>query len=145
MAVTTTLFDSFTHDLGNGAIDTDGDTFKVLLTTGTYTPSLTAHTKRSDVTNEVTGAGYTAGGKTLASVTWTLDTTNHRTAFDAADVTWTTSTFTARYAVIYKSRGGAASADELVALIDFGADQTVSGADFTISWAAVGIFTSTRS
>lgn len=145
MSVTVSMYDSFTRDLGNGAIDLDTDSFKILLTTSSYTPSLTTHAKRSDITNEVSGTGYTAGGAALGSVTWTLDTTNHRTAFDAADSSWSTATFTARYAVIYKSRGGLSSADELVCLVDFGADQTVAGATFTITWASGGVFTVTRS
>ena len=49
------------------------DTFKVMLTTSSYTEDKDAHDFRNDVTNEVTGTGYTAGGNT-ATVSVTLDT-----------------------------------------------------------------------
>jgi hypothetical protein len=133
------LYNSFLRDIGNGSIDLDTDTFKVMLTTSTYTENKDTHTKRSDITNEITGTGYTAGGATLASVTWTVDNTNDRVTFDAADSSWTTATITARKAVIYKSRGGAASADELVAVFDFASDFTSTAGTFTLQWNAAGI------
>ena len=134
------LYNSFKKEIQDGTIDLDTDTIKVMLVTASYTPDIDAHTKRSDVTNEVTGTGYTAGGATLASKTVTQDNTLNAGKFDAADVSWATATITARAAVLYKSRGGAASADELVAYIDFGSDKTSSGGTFLITWDANGIF-----
>lgn len=134
------IYNSFKKDIANGSIDLDTDTIKVMLVTSTYTPDQDAHTKRSDVTNEVTGTGYTAGGATLASATVTQDNTNNRGVFDAADVTWSASTITARGAVLYKSTGVAAN-DNLIAYIDFGADKTSTSGDFTIQWNASGILT----
>ena len=55
------------RDVMNGSIDLDTDTIKVLLVTSAYTPDQDTHTKHSDVTNEVSGTGYTAGGATLAN------------------------------------------------------------------------------
>lgn len=132
------IYDSFLRDSVNGTIDLDTDSVKVMLVTSTYTPART-HAKRSDVTNEVSGAGYTAGGAALASKTITADTTNHRGVFDADDLTWTGSTITARAAVLYKSRGGAATADELIGYWDFGTDKSSSNGPFTIQWNSNGI------
>lgn len=132
------IFNSFFVDHANGNIDMDTDTFKVMLCTSSYSPSK-LHNRRDDITNEVTGTGYTAGGATLASVTFTQDDTNDLAKFDAADVTWATSTITARYAVVYKSRGGAASADELVKVFDFGSDKVSVGAAFTLQFHADGV------
>jgi hypothetical protein len=42
-----------------------------------------------------------------------------------------TVSITARTAVYYKSRGGAASADELIAAVTQSGDITATGADFT--------------
>lgn len=128
----TLIYTSFFEDLARGAIDLDTDTFKVLLTTSTYTENKDTHTKRSDVTNEVTGTGYTAGGNT-ATITITKDTANDRLDVTLGGTTWPTSTITARKAVYYKSRGGASSADELVAVIDNGSDVTSTGATFTLA------------
>src|SRR5690242_8580055 len=102
-----------------GSIDFDTDTFKAMLTTSGYTEDKDAHDFRNDVTNEVSGTGYTAGGNTV-TVTVTLDTTNDRVDISLGGTSWSSSTITARKAVYYKSRGGASSADELIAVNDFG-------------------------
>lgn len=133
------LYNSFKRDIMNGSIDLDTDTLKIMLVTSTYSPNIDTHTKRSDITNEVSGTGYTAGGATLANKTVTADNTDDEGVFDADDVVWTTATITARGAVIYKSRGGASSADELICYIDFGSDVTSTAGDFTISFNAEGI------
>ena len=122
----------------NGRVDWDTDTIKVALVTSAYTPNFDTHNFFDDVTNEVTGTGYTAGGATLGSVTITLDTTNDRVDVDAADVSWTTSTITARGAVIYKSTG-TASTSPLIAYLDFTTDQISSAGTFLITWNASGI------
>lgn len=133
------IYNSFKRDIMNGSIDLDTDTVKVMLVTSSYTPNIDTHTKRSDVTNEVTGTGYTAGGATLASKTVAVDNTDDEGVFDADDVTWSTSTITARGAVLYKSRGGASSADELICYLDFTSDKVSSGGSFVITWGAEGI------
>ena len=130
------IFTSFLEDLARGAIDMDTDTFKVMLVTSAYTENKDTHTKRSDVTNEVTGTGYTAGGVTC-TVTVTKDTTNDRLDITLGAVSWPSSTITARKAVYYKSRGGASSADELVAVNDFGSDVTSTGATFSLALSTV--------
>ena len=132
------IFNSFFVDHANGNIDLDTDTIKVMLVTSAYTPVKT-HAKRSDITNEVTGTGYTAGGATLANKTLTQDNTNDLAKFDADDVAWATSTITARGAVAYKSRGGASSADELIKYFDFGVDKVSVGAAFTLQFHTDGI------
>jgi hypothetical protein len=130
------IFTSFLEDLARGAIDMDTDTFKVMLTTSAYTENKDTHTKRSDVTNEVTGSGYTAGGVTC-TVTVTKDTANDRLDITLGAVSWPSSTITARKAAYYKSRGGASSADELVAVNDFGSDVISTGATFSLALSTV--------
>lgn len=120
-------------------IDLSSDTIKVALVTSTYTPSADNHDFFDDITNEVSGTGYTAGGATLASKTTTQDNTDDEAVFDAADVTWTTSSIVARGAVIYKSTG-VASTSPLIAYVDFGADKTSDGGTFQITWNSEGIF-----
>ncbi|MFN8996331.1 MAG: hypothetical protein ACK5X3_22060 [Pseudomonadota bacterium] len=130
------IYNSFLEDLARGAIDMDTDTFKVMLVTSAYTENKNTHTKRSDITNEVTGTGYTAGGVTC-TVTVTKDTTNDRLDITLGAVSWPSSTITARKAVYYKSRGGAATADELVAVNDFGSDVISTGATFSLALSTV--------
>lgn len=116
-----------------GAIDFDTDTFKIMLTTSTYTPNQDTHDFRDDITNEVAnGSGYTTGGNTLTGVGVTYDGATNQVRITWTDPTWPTSSFTARTAVIYKSRGGAATADELVAFCTESADVTSTNATFTV-------------
>lgn len=53
------------------AVDFLSDTLNASLHTSTYAPNLDTHEVFSDVTNEVTGTNYTAGGVTLGSKTIT--------------------------------------------------------------------------
>lgn len=130
------IYNSAIDDMARGAIDFDTDTFKVMLVTSSYSPDKDAHLKRSAVTNEVSGTGYTAGGATSAC-TVTKDTANDRVTLSFAAVSWASSTITARGAVIYKSRGGASSADELVAYNDFGSDVASASGTFTVGASVI--------
>ena len=135
------VYNSFKKYSADGTIDLDTDSFKVMLVTSSYVANKDTHDFRDDITNEVSGTGYSAGGAALAYPTVTQDDTNDLVKWDADDLSWSAATITARGAVIYKSRGGAASADELVMYIDFGSDKTSTAADFTITWNASGILT----
>ena len=123
-------YTSFYYDTCTGAIDLDTDTFKMLLVTSSYTAAKT-HDRRNDITNEVSGTGYTAGGNAV-TVTVAQDNTNSRVTIDFTVTSWTSSTITARGGVIYKSRGGASSADELVCYLDFGDDVSSSAGTFAV-------------
>lgn len=125
-------------------VDWVSDTIKVALTTSTYVPDQDVHDFFNDVTNEVTGTGYTAGGVTLGSKTTAYDSATNETRLDAADAAWTTATFTARIAVVYKDTG-TASTSPLLGYVDFGGDQTVNAANFTIVWDATGVLKITAS
>lgn len=126
--------------LGLGTmIDLDGDTIKLALLTSSYTPDQDAHDFFDDVSaNEVSASGsYSAGGATL-SVTITQDNTDDEGVFDATDVSFTSATISARYAVIYKSTG-VSSTSPLICLIDFGSTQTSTAGTFAITFASEGI------
>lgn len=132
------IFNRALEQWAKGTIDFDTDTFKVMLTTSSYSENKDTDDFRNDVTNEVTGTGYTAGGNTV-TVTVTLDTANDRIDISLGGTTWTTSTITARKAVYYKSRGGASSADEIIAVNDFGSDVITSGGTFTLNASTLRI------
>ncbi len=114
-----------------GGIDFDTDSFKVMLVTDAYTPDQDAHLDRADVTNEVSGAGYTAGGNSV-TVTVTKDNTNDRVAIVLSGTTWPASTITARRAIYYKSTGTAEN-DIIIAAIDFLGDITSTAGTFTLT------------
>lgn len=143
MAVTASAYGQAILNLGKGLFDFTGDTIKCALTTSSYTPDLDAHDFFDDVTNEISGTGYTAGGATLTTVAWTYDSANNLAKLTADETTWTTATFTARIAVVYKSTG-TASTSPLLCYVDFGADQSPAGIDFVIPWSATnGLFQGT--
>ena len=121
---------SFKADLGKANINWLSDTFKMMLLTNAASPAA-SWAKRSDVTNEVTGTGYTAGGQALSGES--INASGTTQIYSSSAVQWTTATITARYAVIYKSRGGLASADELIAIFDFGSDFTSTAGNFTVN------------
>ena len=133
------IYTSMLDDLVRGNIDFDTDTFHVMLVTSSYSPNKATHTKRSDVTNEVVGTGYTAGGK-VTSVTPTKDTILHREDLSFSNVTWNTATITARACVIYKLVGGTLPGtpanDPLIAYVDFGQDVSSTAAAFAVTFSS---------
>jgi hypothetical protein len=121
-------------------LNSAGTAVKVALVTSSYTFNQETHNDFADITNEVTGTGYTAGGATLANKAVTE--TTRVTKFDADDVSWTSSTITARGAVIYYSTGTAGTSVLLI-FVDFGEDKSSESGTFQITWNASGIFTIT--
>lgn len=120
-------------------VDWVTDTIQCSLHTVTYVPAQDTDNYFDDATNEITGTGYTTGGVTLGSKTLTYDTGTNEVRLDAADASWTTASFTARIAVIWKDSAGASSTDHLISYVDFGGDETVSSGTFTIAWDATGV------
>ena len=123
------VFDSFIADVFAGNCNTT-HSYKAMLVTSAYTEDRGAHSKRSSITNEVTGTGYTAGGVTV-TLTAAVNTTTHKLTLTIGTASWVTSSITARKLVIYRARGGASSVDELVACVDNGADLVSSSSAMT--------------
>lgn len=129
------------NGLTNGVFDLDTDTMKLSGHTNTYTVNQDTHDFFDDVTNEVTGTNYTAGGATLASKTVARSTGT--VTFDAADVVFTQSASgfsTGRKFVIYRSTG-TASTSRLFSVITADADVGNVTGDLTIAFNASGIAT----
>ena len=125
------IYDSFLSDVFAGNCTT-ASTYKAMLVTSAYAEDRGAHSRRSSVTNEVTGTGYTAGGVSVA-LSASLNTTTHVLTLTIPTVSWASSTITARKLIVYKSTGTAAN-DNLVACIDNSVD-LVSTAS-TMTWNA---------
>jgi hypothetical protein len=142
--MTSIIYNSALDDLANGNIDFGSDTFKVMLVNATYDAIADEtkkenHLKRSTVTpNEISGTGYSAGGEE-ADVTVTKDTANNRLDIELGGASWPAATITAEGAVYYKSRGGADTADELVAYIDFGGPITSTNGTFALTASTLRI------
>lgn len=134
------LYGNFVAKSFNKEIDWNSDTIKVALLSNAYTPDQDAHDYFDDVASfEVTGTGYTAGGSTLANATNTYNAATNVIVLDADDVTWSSSTITARYAVIYDASPATNATRPLIGYVDFGSDQSSSNGNFTITWDSTGI------
>lgn len=111
---------------------TSPNTFKIALYTANadINASTTVYTTSNEVSSS--GTGYTAGGNTLVistSPTAANNTAGVPTAYISFNNTsWTSATFTARAALIYNVTQG----NKAVAVLDFGADKTVSNDTFQI-------------
>ncbi len=133
MAILQTATTSFKVELPQGIHNfgpTSPDTFKIALYTAAA--DLGYATAAYTATGEVVGSGYTAGGNTL-TITVTPVAANNSSGtptafFSFANSSWTSATFTARGALIYNSTEG----NKSVAVLDFGADKTVSNDTFQI-------------
>lgn len=133
MAITQAMCTSFKKELLEGKHDfTNGaDAMKLALFTSSAT--LSAATTDYSTTNEASGTGYTAGGGALTNVTPTSSGTTAFTDFN--DLTFSSSTITARGAMIYNTQtGGGSGTTDAVAILDFGADKTSTNGDFTIQF-----------
>ncbi len=139
MAVTGKLYGKVFNALWNKEIDYDTDNIATTLHTVTYVPDQDVHDYVDDLTNEITGTGYTAGGQNLASKTVTYTGATNKHVLDAADVTWSTATFTARVAVVSDRTPGTAATQPLICYQLSDADITASGGDFVVAWNASGI------
>lgn len=145
MAVTAKFYGLVFQSAFNKEIDFNSDTIKCMLCTSTYAPNQDTHQYKSDVTNEVTGTGYTAGGATVSTPTIGYTAATNVLKLDGADVSWASSTITARYAVVYDDTPATNATKPLVCYVDFGADVSSSNGTFSITWDAAGIATVTVS
>lgn len=125
-------------------IDTAGESMeaednKELMVTDTYAPNFTTHDFRDDITNEVSGAGYTTGGVAVTTTEITLS--GDVLTFDAADTVFTTVTVSNAMAGVLYFNVGSAATDQLVLLQDFVTAASSTAANFTIQHHATGILT----
>ena len=147
MAVSNKQYAKFPMNMGGGDASGDGpmdllsDSLKLTLHTSTYSPNQSTNEVKADATNELsTAGGYTALGQALASKTYA--SSSLVTTFDAADVTWTGTSITHRYAVCWDDTV-TTPADPLMYYVDNGGDVTTSSTDLVYQWNASGIFTFT--
>lgn len=133
-----TVFSNFARNLAIARHNFSSDTLKVLLVSSIPTEgNIDAWIARSDVTNEITGTGYTAGGIAQAYTFNALDTAANRQTVTLTNIVngWTTATFSAVGAIVYKN-SGVATTDYLIEFIDFGATVTATAGNFSITYSS---------
>jgi len=147
MAVTASGMFITTHidifDTTQLAIDYDLETHKIAMFTNAITPNFTAAGDTAYAVapynaNEVSGAGYTAGGNVLTSTAFT-ESPAGTIMYDAADTQWASSTITnARCSLCYAD---ALAGNNALFLHNFTADFSTVNGLFLIQWAAGGLWT----
>lgn len=121
--------------------DLEGVTLNLALATDSYTPNRDTDDFRNDFTaaEVANGNGYTTGGVTVTSVTWSYDSASDQVRLDFADPSWTfTASKTWRYGVLYIDTAGADSTDTLVGLLTWDSNQSVSTA-YTLTIDSAGL------
>lgn len=137
MADTAQFFAGFWLSLGNKEIDFDADTFKIMATTSAYTPNK-AHRYKSDITNEVSGTNYTAGGIALSSVVFAYHSGTSKVYFDAADPAWAGPIPAARNFIVYDSTPATDATRPLIGVIIADSDRQPAGIQFNAPPAGGG-------
>ena len=136
MALDFLYVNSFMGHLGGGRIDLDSDTFKAVLTNTAPVANTTVNL--ADITQISNGNGYTTGGVTLTSVTWT-EVSAGVWEFDSADFEWIASGGAIgpfRYIAIYSDTS---ASDRVCGWYDFGSAVTIpNGGTFRVMPGAQG-------
>jgi hypothetical protein len=127
MSIVQTQTTSFKKELYQGIHDLSTDVIKIALYTGNA--NLNADTTVYSSSSEITGTGYTAGGKVMTGVT--IESSGYTAYVNFANVVWNPGVFTARCALIYNS----SKANRSIAVLDFGSDKTTTSS-FTITMPA---------
>lgn len=144
------VYNKAAEEIATGTVDLLADTIKTMLVTSTYSPARTdlvadAGGANDPVDAEINVTGYTrgwggAGRKSLASKTLTVDQSNNRAEFDAADLTWTAlgSGATIAGMILVKEGVSNDTTTRLIAYLDV-TDTSTNGGDITFTFDAEGI------
>lgn len=136
VGIATNVYDSLIDYLGRGEVNLNSDTIQAVLLTSLYTFDST-HTSYSDLDNEVTGTGYTAGGETVPANSITLS--GNTATFTATNVAWEDLDITsagARYIALYCISH---SSNIMVCIDDLSTDYDPAGDTFVVQINANGI------
>jgi hypothetical protein len=140
MAVTAQAYYHFKYNAYCGKISdlSSGSTvLKAILVTSAYTPDLVNHDNYTDITDEITGTGYTAGGVTLANVSFTIS--GNILTLDVDDPEWPDSTLTAARMIILDATPAADANKKLVCVCNFGANKSTTNKRFRVRFHLSGI------
>jgi hypothetical protein len=132
------LYNTIAYHVSKGDVDLDTDVLKAVLLNSGYTPS-ESHERWVDiVASEISGTGYTAGGKALTNVVVTE--ASGVVTVDADNPAWGPgASLTARYMIIWDE-----TANYLVGCFDFGDNKTVVSGTFTYQFSALGFMRFTK-
>lgn len=120
------------------SVDGSADTFKVMLVSSIPSESnFDTWIYRSDVTNEITGIGYTSGGIDQPYTFDSIDIANNRQPITYSNIIngWTNATITAAGAIVYKNTDNI-NTDLLMHFVDFGNPISCYGGTFSLIYSS---------
>lgn len=123
MAITTAISNQAKQDFIDG-VHASGDTYMMALYSASAT--LDATTTTYSPTNEVSGAGYTAGGQALTGRASSMSSGTGYVSWN--NPTWASSTISARGCMIYN----ASKSNKVLAVFDFGALVSSTNGNFVV-------------
>jgi len=128
------IYNIFKHQLISNEINLLTDDIKVILVSD-YIVDIDNHEYLSDVkSNEISGVGYTSGGKSLSTKSLVRDNVNDRVRFVADALSWESSYLSASGIILYKNTDVEESSS-LVCYIDFGAVKVSNNTSLRIEWS----------
>ena len=125
-------------ELGRGNTNPDSDLHQVVLVSGyTFNAGHTNFNTQIASTEIAGGNGYTTGGQVLTNITWTYDSGENRTTFDADDTTWN-----ATGGNIGPTSGAIVKCGNIpLFYVDFDGPKTATeGGEFKLRWATLGLY-----
>ncbi len=135
------IYDYYKELIFNPGVDLEaGDAiYKVALLSavGGLPQSIASISAATDIMTSAeiaSGNGYTTSGEYLSGMSVTQ--TGGIGTMDATDLTWATSTITARGALLYRVSDAVP-----ISYYDFGENKISSNGDFTVQWNALGCMT----
>lgn len=106
-----------------------------MLSSSSYTPDVDLHDYKNDVTNEVTGTNWAAGGVVLSGCSITVVGASNRVKFSATDVSVATVTLTGgRVATIYNNTAATDATRPILGTITFDSDLSPNAATLSITF-----------
>lgn len=114
-------------------------TYRMSLHDSSLIPNEDTHKNFSDLTDEVSGTGYVAGGDDIGDPVLTQDDELNEVKVDWEDYTFTNLTVPEiRYAAIYEDTGTPGTST-IIAILDFGQNEASVAADFIVKMNAHGV------
>lgn len=133
MSAVTSWYPAVGEYLMKGELDLSTDDIKAILVNG-YSPDYASHSVVGDITGEVSGAGYTTGGKSVAVTD--ISTVGGKTYLTASDLEWLSITVDATGVVLYDNT----HADKpLIGYVDFGGTKSSSNSILRVKWGVNGM------
>jgi hypothetical protein len=117
MAASVVVFNKAREEIGRGSVNLATATIKMKLVTSTFNPDVDVHDYVNDITNELSGNGYSE--KTLTGKAWTPNAAADRCRLSSADVDFVAAggSIVARRAIMYVDTGNQATSLLLLAIL----------------------------